>query len=107
MSSFGTILPPLVRPTSVALQGKWLGGQGAGAWFVLSSEQGGLIRVKRYTPSGLLDSDGVFKHAAGPDLCLKTDFEIAYLSHCLEVNVMQKEERITFRLLEAIDISQD
>ena len=75
---------------------QFLGGTGSQAWFYLDTDQlaEGLYRIRRYTPAGQLDYDGVYESKEfRPD----RSFQFTYDSHCGFCHVYQDNRKIFFQ----------
>jgi hypothetical protein len=88
------LLPPKELPPNLTREAKWLSGEGAGSWFVLEHADKTAFKISRYSPSGLLECEGLFEPNSTFDLCL--DFSITYPSHCAKVTVIQNEVTVRF-----------
>lgn len=73
---------------------KWLAGEGAGSWFIITTTNDQLIYlIERLSPLGALECSGNFK--ANTVIDLNTEYQITYPSNCLKVSVLQKNNIIT------------
>ena len=91
----GTLNAP-ERHSSIPLDAKWLSGEGAGSWFHIQKKESVLL-ISRYSPSGKIECEGDFESVL--DFKVNEKFEITYLSHCAEVNVIQNNNKIKLKLL--------
>ncbi|MFT6747166.1 MAG: hypothetical protein ACJAZ2_001514 [Glaciecola sp.] len=91
----GTLEAPK-RHTSVPQKAKWLSGEGAGSWFHIEKKANGFY-ISRYAPSGEIECEGTFKTTF--NFKVNEKYEITYLSHCAQVNVIQNNDKIKFILV--------
>ncbi len=72
---------------------KWLAGEGAGSWFYIKEYQKS-YRITKYDPSGSIECENLFK--ADQTFYPNQDFDLAYLSHSMQVKVFQNRRLINF-----------
>lgn len=101
--AYHKILPQPAKPKILPPEAKWLSGEGCGSWFHILGYKENYI-ITRYSPEGKKECSGIFSLQNKSDFELHTDFEMAYLSHCSEVNVIQNEEKLKFVLIEKRDV---
>lgn len=93
----------LVAPTKmgeVPENAQWLSGEGGGAWFSIEKKTS-CLRIKRYTPQGILDCDREFVSPAnGNQFDENLPFEVQHISHCARVKVIQGKETFVFEVIE-------
>jgi len=90
----GTLNAP-EKHLNIPTSAKWLSGEGAGSWFYLKKEQDD-YRIVRFSPNGKKECEGIFSTEA--KFNLNQEYEVTYLSHCAEVNVIQNQCKIKFTL---------
>lgn len=90
----GTLNAPQ-KHVNIPVTSKWLSGEGAGSWFHFEKDLDNFC-ITRFSPSGIIECKGVFK--AEKKFSFTQEFELTYLSHCAEVNVIQNENKIKFTL---------
>lgn len=75
---------------------QFLGGTGSQAWFHLDTHQlaAGIYRIRRFTPWGELDYDGVYESRTFRP---ERSFEFTYDSHCEYCHVYQDNQKIFFQ----------
>lgn len=87
--------PAPVKIESVPKGVRWLSGEGYGSWYDIQPN-GSTISVSRYSPKGLLE----FKAEYVPEFDVKIlnkDYELSYLSHFKEINIVQNGKKYTLR----------
>ena len=90
----GTLNAPK-KNINIPVTAKWLSGEGAGSWFCFTKKQDD-YHIARFSPNGKKECEGAFYTEEKFDL--NQEYEMTYLSHCAEVNVIQNERKITFTL---------
>lgn len=75
---------------------KWLGGEGAGSWFYIQHFSGNLFEIERWSPEGILECKGFFLLEDKYFFDLNAHYEIWYISHCAEVNILQGSNLLQF-----------
>lgn len=89
-------LPEPQKATQIPAGAKWLGGEGAGAWFHI--EKNGIgYKIARYSDNGDLDFESKYEIADEAEFSTNKDFTIDYVSHYLQVKVMQNKKTIKFK----------
>ncbi|MFT6716533.1 MAG: hypothetical protein ACJA0Q_001177 [Saprospiraceae bacterium] len=90
----GTLNAP-EKHKAIPRSAAWLSGEGAGSWFYIEQE---LLdfNITRFSPNGTEECKGLFKTKQQFDLT--QNFELTYLSHCAEVNVIQNKIKIKLTL---------
>lgn len=91
---FSTLLQPARHP-DIPENAQWLGGEGAGSWFVINYERDFLV-VTRYSPDGVIECSGKYE---GPDhelINTEDSMYIDYLSNCKEVTINSKGNTLKF-----------
>ncbi len=96
------VLSAPTKPKHLFGQLHWLAGEGCGSWFEIENE-GNHFLITRYDPQGKIECKGVFQCLNPLRPNLKHQFELAYLSHCAEVNFVQNNHSFKFRLLKKIN----
>ncbi|TXB64846.1 hypothetical protein FRY74_10370 [Vicingus serpentipes] len=92
MSLKTTLLPPKL-PSNLPQTAQWLAGEGAGSWFVIEPKAID-FEIKRYSPEGNLECEGLFKIFNQTAFNIETDYHFTHLSHCKTVRIIQ--QNITF-----------
>lgn len=92
------IVPSPSKPSHLPSNIHWLSGEGCGSWFLLEREEQGYI-ISRFSPEGKLECKGVFEQVSGKDIEINEPFEFTYLSHCAEVNIIQSNQNLKFKLI--------
>lgn len=92
-NSIGSTLSEPKRHINIPENAKWLSGEGAGSWFLIKAYQDS-FKITRFSPEGDIECQSIFKTNGTFDL--NEEFEMTYLSHCKEVNVIQNNQKITF-----------
>lgn len=80
------------RPVDIPEHAQWLGGVGAGSWFVLyhdTSMDKSHYRIQRFSPRGGLECDGMF-YLEGASIDLNRPYKFTYLSHCKMCTIVQE-----------------
>lgn len=92
------IVPSPSKPIHLPESAKWLSGEGCGSWFSMEAKESN-FSISRYSPEGKLECSGIFQQVSGEAIDLMSDYEFTYLSHCAEVNIIQNERKIKFKLI--------
>jgi hypothetical protein len=79
-------LPQPERHPDIPENAQWLGGEGAGSWFVLEFQKK-LLRVTRYSPDGIVECSGLYEEPNGHLIDPNGIFKVNYPSNCKEVNL--------------------
>ena len=82
------------KPITVPNNAQWLGGVGAGSWFVIT-EGNNFFSISRYSKLGDPECSGNFI-CSPRGLDLAQEFKFTYLSHCQLCTIIQAE--ITYTL---------
>ena len=82
------------KPITVPDNAQWLGGVGAGSWFVIT-EVNNFFSISRYSKLGDPECSGNFI-CSPRGLDLTQEFKFTYLSHCKLCTIIQAE--ITYTL---------
>jgi hypothetical protein len=88
-------LPKPARPSSIPPHAKWLSGEGAGSWFVVSPSNN-LHKILRFDANGQFECRGLFQIHGENIFNSSHDFSIEYLSHCSAVAIKQNNQIIQF-----------
>lgn len=91
------VLEVPVLPPELDQNAQWLSGEGCGSWFVLEVT-GNNYLISRYSPQGKLECRGIFELLSEHSFDANLEYEFTYLSHCNEVNIIQRKIRFTFKL---------
>ncbi|MFY0687039.1 MAG: hypothetical protein JXQ90_07740 [Cyclobacteriaceae bacterium] len=93
----GKFDPPIQAP-NVPNKAKWLGGQGAGSWFYIDAVEGLIFNITRFSPDGIIECQRNFELTeSGFDI--NASYKLTYLSHCLEVRVLQNNQMHIFKAI--------
>ncbi|MBS1650609.1 MAG: hypothetical protein JSU07_01240 [Bacteroidetes bacterium] len=92
------ILPNPERPGHLSVNSKWLSGEGCGSWFNIEKVESRFL-ISRYSPDGKLECSGIFQQVIGETINLNSGYDFTYLSHCAEVNIVQNENNLKFKLI--------
>lgn len=90
---------PDKKPISVPNNAQWLGGMGAGSWFVII-EANNSYSITRYSKLGDLECCGNFI-CTPIGLDLNQEFKFTYLSHCTLCTIIQNEITYIFSILKS------
>jgi len=86
-------LPKLLKkpniPENLPKDAKWLAGEGAGSWFVLTAKENDLL-IQRFSPKGNFECENIYPKIIDLNLPFKMD----YPSHCSVVTIVQENEKI-------------
>ena len=97
-TKIGTLVsPPLFD--HIPTHAQWLGGIGAGTWFVLSKEIGFLpneFRVRRYSSEGELECDRIFTILTECEFNINESYQFTYISHCQSCKIIQRGKVYNF-----------
>jgi hypothetical protein len=93
-------LPRPLSNGSIPQQAKWLSGEGAGSWFNIEKGKDEHFLITRYSPEGAMECHSVFGNDSVIGFDPTLPYEVAYLSHCEQVRVVQNEQEITLKRLE-------
>lgn len=95
----GRIVPPQ-KTELVPEKAQWLSGEGGGAWFCIQKEEPN-YRIQRFTPEGILDCNRVFSlPKINEPFDENLPFEVAHISHCAVVRVIQQDKNFVFTVIE-------
>lgn len=91
------LLDPPKHPDNITTHAKWLGGVGAGSWFLVEAHllDDNLYHIERFDPKGVLECKGVFKLLSGT-FDVNAAFEIDYPSHCEKCTIKQGGQILVF-----------
>jgi hypothetical protein len=90
-------LPAPEKHANIPESAQWLGGEGAGSWFVFEFE-GTLLKVTRYSPLGVIECTGLYENPDAMEFLKNThSFSIAYPSHCRTVSLRIEDIEIRFQ----------
>ena len=92
------ILPSPKKPEQLSTNAKWLSGEGCGSWFTIELRESNFL-ISRYSPEGKLECSGIFQQVSGEAINFNIDYKFTYLSHCAEVNIIQNENQLKFKLI--------
>lgn len=87
-------LPAPEKHPAIPENAQWLGGEGAGSWFVFSFEDA-LLKVSRYSPNGVIECTGLYKNRdVAKPLTKHTTFSVSYPSNCKTVSLKVGDDKI-------------
>ena len=92
------IIPKPKKPSQLPADIHWLSGEGCGSWFYIEKKHFEFI-ISRYSSEGKLECKGIFKQESGYSVNLNEEIQFTYLSHCAEVNIIQNNSNMKFKLL--------
>lgn len=97
MIALPKVLPaPDKIPENLNKSAKWLAGEGAGSWFLITKT---VIEkhyeISRFSPKGNIECIGIFESNQCIDL--DKDFSLTYPSHCAHVTVLQYGKTIILK----------
>ena len=97
----GTVDAP-VKPKEIPTSTQWFLGQGAGAWFfITSTESENRFNIKRFAPNGSLDCDRVFEiEENGSVFDIEKPYNFTHISHCAKCRIIQNEIIFVFNYKE-------
>ncbi|WP_303918701.1 DUF6695 family protein [Draconibacterium sediminis] len=87
-------LPPPLRHPSIPENAQWLSGEGAGSWFSILPTDGGKFEITRFSPEGEVECNGIFAISGNQAFNPDYSYRIDYLSHCRQVTVWQKNQKL-------------
>jgi len=90
-----TTLPAPVKAENIPVTAQWLGGEGAGSWFVVEIS-GEYFEVTRYSPEGNIECCGIFFEKE-KQFNIQKLYEITYLSHCEQISILQEGIKIILK----------
>jgi len=92
------IIPSPQKPSHLPDAIQWLSGEGCGSWFFIEQVERNYI-ISRYSPEGKLECKGLFEQINTPKIKLNNSFKYTYLSHCAEVNIIQDDINLKFKII--------
>lgn len=92
------VLPCPQKPDHLPTNIHWLSGEGCGSWFYIEKVEN-LFAISRYSPEGKLECKGIFEQVTGNNIEITEPFDFTYLSHCSEVNIIQNNKNLNFKLI--------
>lgn len=92
------VIPCPTRSTDLPGDIHWLSGEGCGSWFHIEKLEADFI-ISRFSPEGKLECKGIFNQILGDEIKLNQKYEFTYLSHCAEVNIIQNNINLKFKLI--------
>lgn len=93
------VLPPPPRPLSVPKESRWLSGEGAGSWFLIQKERNNYT-ILRYDEQGKQEYVGLYQLAGNEHFAPDRPFDLLYLTHFQQVNVLQNQQHIRMTLVQ-------
>lgn len=100
VSVFHKVVPCPHKPSHLPTDIHWLSGEGCGSWFHIEVLFSKLFLISRYSPEGKLECKGLFDQVSGSLIKIREKYEFTYLSHCAEVNIIQYNEHLKFKLIQ-------
>lgn len=97
MIKLPNVLSPPARPDDLDESAQWLAGEGAGSWFVIRDAEGHKYQIRRYSPGGVMECEGIF--LSKDKLDLTRQFEITFPSLCNKVSIIQNGQKIQLNLM--------
>lgn len=89
-------LPAPAKPEFISNSAQWLSGEGAGSWFLIDKQNDNYC-ITRFSPEGKTECKGIFNMVDSDEFNINEKYEFTYLSHCSEVNIIQKEKKYKFK----------
>jgi hypothetical protein len=97
-SNLQTVLPTPNRHVAIPIGAKWISGEGAGSWFHFN-RMAEIFIVRRYSPEGDLEFSGVYEVIGDSYFFPESPFDLNYLSHYKQINLVQAGKAIRMSLL--------
>ncbi len=101
-SELKSTLPQPERHPDIPVDAQWLGGEGAGSWFVMEV-QSKLLKVTRYSPEGIVECNGLYEGSNGQLPDPNGLFTVDYPSNCHVVNVKSYDGDLKFERIIAFN----
>ena len=79
------------RPDLLPPNAKWLAGEGAGSWFVITEKES-VLHIIRYSPKGDFECENYFD--CNSEFQILEAFHLDYPSHCAVVTIKQNGKKI-------------
>lgn len=92
------IVPSPAKPNHLPIDLHWLSGEGCGSWFHIEQKEDKFI-ISRFSAEGKAECKGIFNQISGSAIEINETFEFTYLSHCAEVNIIQNNQNLKFKLI--------
>ncbi len=92
-----TTLSAPTKPHHLPSNIHWLSGEGSGSWFLIEEMKNEFI-ISRFNPEGKIECKGIFMQVSGFPINLNKPYLFTYLSHCAEVNIVQDNAYLKFKL---------
>lgn len=89
-----TLMPPS-RHKNIPANAQWLGGEGAGSWFVFETQHSQLS-VTRYSPEGTVECTGLFRSQKNEDISPDNSYRITHPSNCKIVSLVNRNGELRF-----------
>ena len=89
------------RVNNIPDSAQWLGGVGAGSWFVLHHDNSMgkyQYRVQRFSMSGELECDALF-YLEDAIIDMNKPYHFSYLSHCEKCTILQGEQKFVLEVI--------
>lgn len=94
MNKLPRVLAAPILPSALSSRAQWLSGEGAGSWFDVKKIDEKQFQVKRFSPNGTLECEGVF--CCNEPFDINKPFTFTYPSHCRVVSILQEEKKLRF-----------
>jgi len=101
-SELKSTLPQPEKHADIPEGAQWLGGEGAGSWFVMEVQKK-LLRVARYSPEGIVECIGLYKGSNGHLLDPNDLFRVDYPSNCNKVNLKYDEGELQYERIRTLN----
>ena len=99
VETYHKIVPSPSKPAHLPNNIHWLSGEGCGSWFHIELEEECFL-ISRFSPEGKLECKGIFEQVSGTAIEINESLEFTYLSHCAEVNIIQSQQILKFKLIQ-------
>ena len=90
-----TTLQSPERDPNIPANAQWLGGEGAGSWFNFEF-QNKLLKVTRYSPSGVVECTGLYKNLNGHKVSPTNNYKLTYPANCKVVSLLNEGAKVKF-----------
>lgn len=85
------------RPNNLFDKAHWLAGEGGGSWFDIEVCTG-FLRVRKFSPTGKKESDGIFSNDI--DFDIMSSYDITYPTNSNILSIEQNDRKFFFSFLE-------
>lgn len=94
-NSLKSTLKPPIRQPNIPKNAQWLGGEGAGSWFVFDLKFSH-IKVTRFSPDGVTECSGYYKNKYGQVVLPDNRYRITYPSNCQVISLTSNRQYLQF-----------